>query len=194
MTERRGRITAVSKEEALDKLLRAHEAYYDIYQDHEHAGRLFPGYAEFHGHGEQYVLVKRAKLWEVDSHEYLFFDTVERLDTERLGQDIQYMQEHALTKVKPQPNHMSSNLSLVVIADSVDDDAARLLKKTRFRKNFKLGLEGWTDLRLAAVDLTGRRVITNGAGKDMKQTLQANIWPTQVREGRKRFSLRPKRI
>lgn len=122
------------------------------------------------------MLVKRAKLWEVDSHEYMFFDLVDVLDAEKVGQDIQYMQEHALSKVSPKPNHMSSNLSLIVIADSVDDDAARLLKKTRFRKNFKLGFEGWTDLRLAAIDLTGRRVVTNGAGKVMKQTLEANTW------------------
>lgn len=169
----------MSKEEILDRLLRAHQSYYDVFENHEHAGRIFPGYAEFHTHGEQYVLIKRAKLWEVDSHEYLFFDFADRLDAERVSQDVRFMQEKAIEVVKPQPNHMSSNLGLVVIADSVDDDAARLLKKTRYRKNFKLGLEGWSDLRLAAIDLAGRRVVTNGAGKDMKQTLQANAWPTK---------------
>ena len=178
-TRREFRINEVSKEDVLSKLLRAHQAYYNVFENHEFAGRTFPGYAEFHSHGEQYVLVKRAKLWEVDSHEYLFFDTVERLDAEQVSQNIQFMQEKGLEKVTPQPNHMSSNLILVVIADEVDDDAARLLKKTRFRKNFKLGFEGWTDLRLAAIDLSGRRVVTNGAGKDMKQTLEANVWPTK---------------
>lgn len=170
-------ISDLSKEDLLAKLLRAHQAYYDIFENHEYAGRVFPGYAEFHSHGEQYVLVKRAKLWEVDSHEYLFFDMAEHLDAEHVSQDIQFMQEKAIGVVNPQPNHMSSNLSLVVIADYVDDDAARLLKRTRFRKNFKLGLEGWTDLRLAAIDLRGKRVVTNGAGKEMKKTLQANVWP-----------------
>lgn len=173
------KISESSKEDVLSKLLRAHSSYYNVFDEHEHAGRVFPGYAEFHSHGEQYVLIKRAKLWEIDNHDYLFFDLADVLDVEKVGQYIQFMQEHAIKKVNPQPNHMSSNLSLIVIADSVDDDAARLLKKTRFRKNFKLGLEGWTDLRLAVVDLSGRRVVTNGAGKDMKQILEANVWPTK---------------
>ena len=40
----------------------------------------FPGYAEFHSYGKKYVLVKSAKLWEVDTHEYLFFVLADALD------------------------------------------------------------------------------------------------------------------
>lgn len=163
----------------LEKLLLAHQAWFDIYRDHEFEGITFPGYAEFHTHGEQYVLVKRAKLWEVDSHEYLFFQAVDELDEAELSKWVNFMLEHGIKKAQPQPNHMSSNITLVLIADSTSGDVAKAVRKTRFRKNFKFGLEGWADLKLAVVDLQGRSVVTNGAGKDLKPTLEANAWPSQ---------------
>lgn len=171
------RIADLTKEEVLEKLLLAHQAWFDIYRNHEFEGKTFPGYAEFHTHGEQYVLVKRAKLWEVDSHEYLFFQTVDTLDEAAVDGWVEFMCEHGFQKAKPQPNHMSSNIALVLIADSASDDAVKTVKKTRFRKNFKLGLEGWADLKLALVDLSGKRIVANGAGKDLIPTLEANVVP-----------------
>ena len=53
------------KQLVLKRILAAHEAFFDVHRDYEFAGRSFPGFAEFHSFGEQYVLVKRAKLWEV---------------------------------------------------------------------------------------------------------------------------------
>ncbi len=173
------KIAVLTKEQVLEKLLLAHQAWFDTYRDHEFEGRTFPGYAEFHTHGEQYVLVKRAKLWEVDSHEYLFFQTVDALDADALDDWVSFMRESGFKKAQPRPNHMSSNITLVLIADSTSDDVAKVVRKTRFRKNFKLGLEGWADLKLAVVDLSGRRVMTNGAGKDLKPTLEANAWPKE---------------
>lgn len=166
--------TETSRQETAKKLLLAHSAYFDISQGYEFCGRTFFGYGEFHSYGEKYVGSKRAKLWEVATHEYLFIDTVEHLDAALVLQDIEFMKTKAISKVKPKPDHMSSNLSLVIVADSCDDDALRTLRKTRYRKNFKLGLQGWSDLRLAAVDLAAHRVVTNGAAKDMRKTLEAN--------------------
>lgn len=56
---------------ALERLLAAHEACFDVEHDYSFAGRDFAGYAELHSSASQYVLVKRAKLWETTSHEYL---------------------------------------------------------------------------------------------------------------------------
>lgn len=172
-------IAVLTKEEVLEKLLLAHQAWFDIYRGHEFEGKTFPGYAEFHTYGEQYVLVKRAKLWEVESHEYLFFQTVDTLNETDVNDWVEFMCEHGIKKAKPQPNHMSSNITLVLIADSTNDDAVQAVKKARFRKNFKLGLEGWADLKLALVDLSGRRIVANGAGKDLIPTLEANIVPKE---------------
>lgn len=165
----------------LDRLLAAHEAWFDVERGRTLAGRTFPGYAEFHSYGERYVLSKRAKLWEVANHEYIFFDTVDRLEGGAFADMVAFMETEALAVVHPEPNHMSSNLSLVVVADAVDPDVERAVRRTRFRKNFKWGLWGWSDLRVAVVDLAGARsggqgrVLTNAAGRALRKTIEANL-------------------
>lgn len=164
------------RQQVIERLLAAHEAWFDVERNHRFAGRVFPGYAEFHSTASQYVLVKRAKLWEASAHEYLFFCEMPRLDAAALDELVSFMTTEALTKVQPGPNHMSSFLSLVVVADTVDEVAARQVRATRFRKNFSFGFRGWADMRLAVVDVSQGRVHTNGQGKALKETLAANAF------------------
>lgn len=166
----------------LQRLLASHEIWFDVYRDYEFGGRVFPGYAEFHSHGEQYVLVKRAKLWEVDAFEYLFFQVADVLDQQCLDDLVEFMTTQAIQKVHPDPNHMTSYLSLVVIANEVPDEVRRKVRKTSFRKNFALGIRGWADLRLAVIDLSKDDVVTNSQGKDLRATLEANLHASNKQE------------
>lgn len=168
----------------LRSLLAAHRGYYDVSRDYEFAHRVFPGYAELHSHGEGYVLAKRAKLWEADVHEYVFFDVVDRLDRARLEEALAFMKNEAMAKVDPKPNHMTSYLSLVIIACEVGEGVARAVRHARMRKSFHLGLRGWANLRLAVVDLSAREVHVNGQGKDMLVTLEANMGVLEGRDDR----------
>lgn len=171
-------MTDSRSEELLTRLLAAHQSHYDITRDYRFAGYTFPGFAEFHSHGEQYVLVKRAKLWEVDTHEYLFMAITEACDEETVRRAVDFMTQEALRKVAPGPTHMSSAISLILIASSATDEATRLIQKTRFRKSYRFGFHGWADLRLALVDLSrpaGKQVFTNVAGKQLKGVIENNI-------------------
>lgn len=162
--------------EVVDRLLAAHEAWFDVERDHRFAGRVFSGYAEFHSSASQYVLVKRAKLWEASSHEYLFFWPADYLDEAELNDLLHFMTHEALAKVQLTSDHMSSYLSLVVVADGVDEAVPALVRRARFRKNFAFGLKGWADMRVAVVDLSARRVWTNTQGKPLVETLAANAF------------------
>lgn len=160
----------------LTRLLAAHEAWFDITRDFEYAGHTFPGFAKFHSHGEQYVLVKRAKLWEVDAHELMFFELADHLDGDTLSRLVSFMTTEAVKMVDAKTNHMTTYLSLVVIADTVDDDIAQAVRATKFRKTYKLGLHGWADLRLAVIDLSRANVMTKAVGKELKAALEANAF------------------
>ena len=162
--------------EVLDRLLAAHEAYFDVERDHAFAGRTFEGYAELHSSASQYVLVKRAKLWETNSHEYLFFTLVDHLDAVSFDELVAFMEHEALGKVTLGPDHMNSFLSLVIIADTMDADLAHTVRKTRFRKNFQFGLKGWADLRVCVVCLADGTVYANAMGKEMAPTLEVNAF------------------
>lgn len=161
----------------LARLLAAHEAWFDVRRNVAVEGRTFPGFAEFHSQGSQYVLVKRAKLWEANTHEYILFDIVGHLEKSVFSSMVNFMKEKAINLVKPEPNHMSSNLSLVIVAQSVEEGLDACVRKVRHRKNFKWGLAGWSDLRVAVVDLSSGngRVMTNAAGADLRATIEANL-------------------
>ena len=166
----------------LDRLLAAHEGYFDVERDHRFGGRAFDGYAQFHSSAERYVLTKRAKLWGVNVHEHMFFLCCDELTSEELADLTNFMTATALEKVQPDPEHMTTYLTLVVIAGAATDDVHRAVRRTRFRKNLRFGLQGWVDLRLALVDLGGQeggapshaRITTNSQGKKLRETLEKN--------------------
>ena len=155
----------------MKRILAAHEQWFDVQRGYGYAGRTFPGYAEFHSYGEKYVLVKRAKLWEANTHEYVFFVEAENLDEAQVAEWVDFMKADGLKKVNLEKDHMSSAISLVIVADSCSDEARRLVRKTRFRKDFAFGFRGWADLRLAVADVSAQNVCTNGAGKQLTETL-----------------------
>lgn len=156
----------------LDRLLEAHEVWFDVTRNYEYGGQSFEGYAEFHSHGEQYVLVKRAKLWEVDAAEYIFFTQADVLDDALLNSLLGFMKTQAVNKVDPAPNHMKSYISLVIIAEHMEPGVGKRVKKAAFHKTYRFGLRGWAELRLCAIDLEARNVLTNAEGKAMKQALE----------------------
>lgn len=183
---------AYGRDAVLERLVAAHGAWFDVTRGYELAGRVFPAFAAYHSSGEAYVLSKKAKLWEVANHEYVFFESVPRYDEAALADDVAFMEGPALSVVEPGPNHMSSNLSLVVIADEVAPGVERAVRRVRFRKTYRLGIWGWTDLKVAVVDLSGSsekgfkrpghpgRVTANGAGKALLATVESNLarpWP-----------------
>ena len=173
-------ITAKS-ELVLERLLAAHGAWFDVSRDVTVAGRAFRALAQFHSFGEQYVLVKRVKLWEAEEHEYMLFDVRDHIDAEAARSYVEFMKNEALELVKPEPNHMSSFRTLVVIANSASDEACSLFHKTSHRKNFMWGIRGWSDVRLALIDLSkpqGSRVVCNGAAKRIRKSLEANATDT----------------
>ena len=173
-------ITAKS-ELVLERLLAAHGAWFDVSRDVSVAGRAFRALAQFHSFGEQYVLVKRVKLWEAEEHEYMLFDVRDHIDAEAARSYVEFMKNEALELVKPEPNHMSSFRTLVVIANSASDEACALFRKTSHRKNFMWGIRGWSDVRLALIDLSkpqDSRVVCNGAAKRIRKSLEANATDT----------------
>lgn len=173
-------ITAKS-ELVLERLLAAHGAWFDVSRNVSVAGRAFRALAQFHSFGEQYVLVKRVKLWEAEEHEYMLFDVRDHIDVDAARSYVEFMKNEALELVKPEPNHMSSFRTLVVIANSASDEACTLFRKTSHRKNFMWGIRGWSDVRLALIDLSkpqGSRVVCNGAAKRIRKSLEANATDT----------------
>ena len=78
---------------------------------------------------------------------------------------------------------MFSNVGLVVLANSIDPEAKKLIRRTHFRKNYRLTLHGWTEYQLAAMETSTNCFFSNPAGKEARKNLESNFAPREKKKG-----------
>lgn len=153
--------------EALELLLPSYIRYYNIKQ--EDVEPPFAAEAEFHSRDEQYFLVKSARLNAWESHEYVYFATSDRL-TLALAQELeQTAWDRGLAHVVPSDEHRSSDVHLVVLANTIDDDAAAFLKKLKRYESYNHMLQGWSHYRVIALETSTGNLTFNRMGQILKK-------------------------
>ena len=157
-------------QETLDKILPSFQRYYDIIR--EDVPAPFAAVAEFHSHDEQYFLIKSARLSESDSHEYIYFATVETLDETTLQQLDARAWEVGFARVKPHPDHRNTDITLFIVADKITEDAFTQVPKIKRYKSYKFGFQGWTHYRLVAFEHTSGRAAHNRQGESLKKLVR----------------------
>ena len=170
---------AMTLTERLEKLLNAYSHHYDIERDVKVEGGEFPAAAIYYLRDENYLISKKHVLSAVENHEYVYFYLTEHLDAATLQEQIEITKRDGLSRIKPHKEHMSSMVTLVILADTIDPEAKALIKKTRFRKNYRLALLGWMEYQIAAMEISTNSFLSNPAGKNARKTLELNF-PSKV--------------
>ncbi len=170
-------MTTEEKQIKLEMLLEAYTHYFDIQRDVAAGEVTFAALAQYHSRSGKYILVKSARIWSIEMNEYVYFAVVDHLDAALLDTLYKAARDAGLALIKPHSEHMRSCVSLAVIADSIDEEAQKALRKIRFRKSFWLALHGWMEFRIAAIDLSTGQVLSNPDGKDVRATLERNLQP-----------------
>lgn len=168
--------------ERLNKLLDAYSHSYDIERDVEEEGRLWPATATYFLRDENYLISKQHVLSAVEQHEYLYFHVTDHLTAADLESLIDLSKRAGLRKVKPHKDHMFSNVGLVILANTIDPEAKKCIKKTRFRKNYRLSLWGWTEYQLAAMEVSANCFYANPAGAGARNIMEQNFAPKKSRK------------
>ena len=70
---------------------------------------------------------------------------------------------------------MCSFVTLVVLANTIDPEAKKLLKRTRFRKNYRMSFHGWMEYHVAAMEVSTNSFLSNPAGLEAKKNLERNF-------------------
>ena len=165
----------LTKEMALEKLLKAYSHQYDIGPAVEAEGWHYPATATFYVRDENYVITKKAVVYAFEQYEYAYFYLTDHLDGATAKKLLDDTLKTGMANVKPHKDHKSSYVSLVILADSMDEEAKKLVCKTRFQKNFRLALHGWMEYHIAAMECSTHSFLSNPAGKEAKKTLEANF-------------------
>lgn len=165
----------ITLHQRLDKLLDAYSHQYDIERNVAVEDCCYPATATYYLRDENYLISRQHVLSAVEQHEYLYFYLTDHLTVKELQTQIELSRQDGLSKVRPHKEHMFSNVGLVVLANTIEPEAQRLIRRTRFRKNYKLTFHGWTEYQLAAMEVSTNRFFSNPAGKGAKQILERNF-------------------
>ena len=166
----------LSRKDYQERLLRSYTSYYNVHRMQDDTLPLLAR-CDFHVENSSYVLLKRNVTWSAMSHEYCYIFSVSHLTSELYRRMEKYVYESGMALIDPKSeSHMSTNLTLLVICDTCDSAAEKLLKRCRIHKEFRLGLDGWMDFHTALVRMDTRKVRTNMSGhsnaKHLKQMLR----------------------
>lgn len=164
-------------QERLEKLVDAYSHYFDIERDVQVSGGSFPATAAYHFREENYIATKAHTIYATEQHEYVYFFLTEHLDVDTLRRQIDLSRQAGLETIRPHKEHMFSYVTLVILANTIDPEAQKLIKKTRFRKNFRLALHGWMEYHIAAMETSTQSFLSNPAGKEARKTLERNFQP-----------------
>lgn len=159
--------------EALDKILCSFTRYYNIKRG-ETVEPPFTAEAEFISHNEQYFLIKRAKVADINSNEYVFFYAADEIDYETLLQLDETAWNRGIAKVVPDSSHRNSDVTLVLVADKLTPEAKAAIPKMKHYKSYMFTLHGWSYYRLIALELSSGDLVYNRQGQNLKK-LVSNI-------------------
>ena len=173
-------------QDKLNRLLDVYSHLYDIERDVEIAGFPYPAAATYFLRDENYLISRQHVLSAVEQHEYVYFLLTDHLTAEDLQEHIDRTKAAGLARVRPHKEHMFSNVGLVVLANTIAPEAKKLIKRTHFRKYYKLSLQGWTEYQLAAMETSTNCFFSNPAGKGAKQNLESNFAPQKTKKGVKK--------
>jgi hypothetical protein len=120
--------------------------------------------------------VRSAHIADIDSNEFVYFTTIENLDTHALEELTKLAWEKGLSLVKPHSGHRNSDVTLIIIAEKVDDEAKEAIRKTKLYKSYKFSFWGWSNFKLAAAELLNQGIYSNRLGKDYRKLLEKNIF------------------
>ena len=158
---------AQNSESTLQKLIHSFERYYNVQTQDLPAP--FSATAEFHSHTEQYFLVKEAHLADIDSNDYVYFIEENSLSSSRFSELSSIAWERGLSKVHPASGHRNSDVSLIILAEKIDPETFKQIKKHNRHKSYKFGFYGWSNLRIMAYETSTGRAVTNRYGSDLKK-------------------------
>ena len=164
----------MTKRDILKKLLDAYSHHYDI---DTNTPVPFDASVTYYMRDENYLISKKHVLSALEQYEYVYFFLTDHLDVKTLEEQIARSMEVGSERIKPHKEHMSSYVTLIILADTIDPDAKVLLKKTKYRKYFRLALHGWMEYHIAAMELSTKSFLSNPAGKDARKTLELNFGP-----------------
>ena len=174
----------MTRDELLEKLMKSYAgSYIERFETPGTDGLVAK--AHFHVTEESYMISQKAKMWSVESDEYVWFFSVPHLTDALCEQAIRQAYDEGMAKIDPNgKNHMVTRLCAIFLHDGADEAAEERVRKCRLYKSFQFSLKGWMEFHAVAVDLGKESVVNNGYGRETAKFLKNLLHPVKRRGNR----------
>lgn len=136
------------------------------------AGRIAALFSSFGMDAERKLLGLVALGGSTHAHEYRILFAVPELDEQALADWWEYAVAAERELVKPDKTHEFSLVSVILVTGKTDRAVQKKLKKLAGGRDFSAQGKGWSAVRMAVVELDGRRLYTNRMGDSLKNILK----------------------
>ena len=147
----------------------SYSAYYSIHEDPDELGTDLPLVfrADYAVRDERYWLTKSVKMWGNEKNEYCYLFEASSFSPELAERCMDWAWQDGIPRVKPHKEHQCTNIKVIFVADSVDDETAKAVRKKSLTKNYKYGLHGYSNLLTGITDLGTEKTVTNREGHEL---------------------------
>jgi hypothetical protein len=138
-------------------------AYYNIFEEAPMACDFM---AVFNQRNAAYALKKDFEYYAFENNEVILYTEskdIETLDFDMLTAQIDATHHEMIRK---NDDHMSSSIYLVyTVTEPLSKEIIKSIKKFKYYKSFKWGLEGWLNVGLVVINQTSGEGVSNRYGK-----------------------------
>lgn len=172
--------------------------FFDIDKDAFIMGEQFNLFASSSVHNERYFGSKSVKIWRAENYEYLFAKNYSCFSENDFSHFTEKLKRAVSLYVKPHSEHMESIITGVIITEQEPDLRTQsLIKSFHYRRNYKLTLHGWSEIRLILVIPSLNKGISNKKGKEVLNFYLSECHKSTLGKGiqkLKSFSLNKRRV
>ena len=183
------------RKEAVERLLSGYRRYYTVtrfdggfnpppeeWKGICEAGKLTPpvlpeehsfvAVCEYYEKAERYFLFRANELYATHQEEFIFLFSIKNLTKELFETCRDYAYEAGMQLAHIGPGHMYTYITPVFICETAEEDAVKLLEKTKIYKSFKFSFHGWMDFHTACFEASKQKLYFNHSGLCMKKNLE----------------------
>ncbi len=169
----------MERKKYLDMLMDMYYNYFDLYEEKEVAGELFDLYAYCEITNERYMGTRSLKIYQYNDFEHSLVRSGEKFSREYIEDDFFARCIDELVEV--QSGHHQSYLTYVqIVSTPLTEAEISLVENYSYSTSFWLGLRGWCDLRLIAVDLAGMEVYANQAAQEVVENYKPRLLASKL--------------
>ena len=147
------------------------QPYFDLEKDAGLFGRKVELFGRYSVRHAQTFLTRQDVLDYYDTFEYFLVKIYERVLCLRDFEEfILFLREFVSKTVRPKREHMCSLVNGVLVLErGMEEELPKRIRKFSFVKNYLFSFQGWSEIRIAAVDLEKEELAVSRRGRGLEK-------------------------